>query len=331
MWPLTASVPKGLLPLAGLPFVEYQLRHLAAVGVTEVVLAVGRHGLPAWEAYAAGSPLGLSVRVAVEDVPLDTAGPVREILETLDERFFVLNGDVVVEADLAAVAAGSRPGTLGLIEVDDTSAYGVVVLAADGRVERFVEKPPRETAPARTVNAGMYVLTRSCLARYPTGPLSFERVVFPDLVAAGDLGGVVLSGHWLDIGTPELYLDAHAAVFHGASGVHRPEHAHVAAGADVAGDLGGAWAWVAPGARVAAGARVEEAVVMAGATVASGAVVRRAVIGPDAIIDRDAIVTGVSLVGSGAVVGAGCEIDHGMRIAPGGRLDAGSVTFRPPK
>ena len=116
-----------------------------------------------------GRPVGLSVRLAVEDDPLDTAGPVREILDPLDDRFLVLNGDVVVEADLAAARRrdrGREPSAL--VEVDDTSAYGVVVLADDGRgASASSRSRRRETAPARTVNAGMYVLARSGLAGYP--------------------------------------------------------------------------------------------------------------------------------------------------------------------
>ncbi len=330
MWPLTATTPKGLLPLAGIPFIEYQLRQLAAVGVGEVVLAVGRHGLADWEAYVETHPLGLTVRLAVEDAPLDTAGPVREVLDTLDERFFVLNGDVVVETDLAAVAARGNASTLGLVEVADTSAYGVVVLDAGGQVVRFVEKPPPESAPARTVNAGMYVLSRDDLANYPRGPLSFERVVFPDLVAAGRLSGVVLAGHWIDIGTPELYLAAHGLIHGGASALYRPPVPHVADGAEVAGTLGGEWAWVGPGASIATGATVADAVVMSGARIGPDAEVRGAVVGAGAVIGSGTRVTGSALVGSGAEIGAGCEIGHGMRVAPGASLEAGSITFRPP-
>ena len=330
MWPLTFDVPKGLLPLGGLPFVEYQLRQLATVGVEEVFLAVGRELLGAWERYAASPRAGLTVHLAIEDEPLDTAGPVRAILERLDERFLVLNGDVVVEADLHPLISSEAAASLGLIEVADTSAYGVVVTNAAGVVERFVEKPPLAEAPARTVNAGMYALTREALVGYPEGRLSFERVVFPDLAATGAARGVLLAGRWIDIGTPQLYLAAHAAVHRGESALHRPEP-HEAAGADIAGRQAGAWSWVGAGARVAEGAVIEEAVVMSGAVVATGAVVSGAIVGHDARIGAGSIVAGAAIIGPGAVLGDGCEADQGMRVAPGAVLTPGSVTFRPPK
>lgn len=329
MWPLTAEIPKGLLPLGGLPFVEYQIRQLAAIGVDEVVLAVGRQAAGAWEAYAATSPEGVAIRLVIEDEPLDTAGPVRAVLDTLDQRFFVLNGDVVLEADLATVSGGSGSlGNLGLVEVDDTSAYGVVVVDGNGLVQRFVEKPSRESAPARTVSAGVYVLSSEALAGYAPGKLSFERVVFPNLVARGGLGGVVLAGRWMDIGTPSLYLDTHEVVMTGGSRIHRPPAAHVTPAGTSA---GGKWAWVAADASIAPGAIVEESVVLAGAIVAEGAVVRRAVIGPRARIGSGAVVTGDSLVGPAAVIGERCELDRGIRVAPGTNLPAGAIAFRPPQ
>lgn len=325
MWPLTHDSPKALLPLAGVPFVEYQLRQLAGVGIEEVFLAVGRHLLDRWEEYVATARAGIDLRLTVEDAPLDTAGPVRAVLDSLEDRFLVLNGDVVVEAELGRVADASGPATLGLVEVDDTSAYGVVVTDEAGRVRRFVEKPPPAEAPARTVNAGMYALERSVLERYPMGPLSFERTVFPDLAAAGLLGAVVLDGRWIDIGTPDLYLAAHDAVHAGATALHRPERAHD----HPAGR--GAWSFVGGGARVAPTAVVEEAVILPGAVVEAGAVVRRAVVGSSAVVGEGAIVTGATMVGPDAVVGAGCELDRGVRISPGSLLAPGSVTFSPPK
>lgn len=331
MWPLTADGPKGLLPLAGVPFVEYQIRQLAAVGISDVFLAVGRDSARPWDRYASTPVAGVRLHLAVEDEPLDTAGPVRAILADLDQRFLVLNGDVVVEADLTPLTSSGASACIGLIEVADTSAYGVVVTDPAGVVQRFIEKPPTAEAPALTVNAGIYLLSRESLSAYPEGRLSFERVVFPDLARSGVLRGARLSGRWIDIGTPALYLAAHGELLRGGSTLHRPATPHHAEGADVAGRLAGAWSWIGPGARIATGAVVEESVIMAGAEVGEGATVRNAVVGMKAHIGPGSSVSGAAVVGSGAVVGAGCEIDLGMRVAPGAVLAPGSVTFRPPK
>ena len=321
VWPLTHSTPKGLLPVAGVPFIELQFRLLAEVGVEEVILAVGTTHEAAWRSYAAQvtSP---HVHVSVEQTPLDTAGPVGAVRDRLDERFLVLNGDVVLEGELTEFVARApeAPAVLALVRVEDTSAYGVVVTRPDGMVDRFVEKPPRGTAPADTVNAGMYLLRREVIERYPQGRLSFERVVFPNLVDSHELGAVTIAGEWLDIGTPELLLATHDAVAANRSRlVAFPEPVPTP------------WVSVESGAVVEQGAVVEESVVLAGATIRAGATVRRAVIGQGAVIEPGAIVTGESVVGENAVIGTGCEIDRGARIAPDAKLGPGSVTFSPPQ
>jgi mannose-1-phosphate guanylyltransferase len=318
---LTHTTPKGLLPVAGVPFIELQFRLLAEVGVEEVILAIGTTHEAAWRDYAV-TVTSPHVDVSVEQTPLDTAGPVRAVLDRLDERFLVLNGDVVLEGELTEFVAQApdAPAVLALVRVEDTHAYGVVVTRADGMVDRFVEKPPRGTAPADTVNAGMYLLRRQVIERYPPGRLSFERVVFPNLVDSGELGAVTIHGEWLDIGTPELLLATHDAVAAGRS--------RLVAFPD---PVSGPWRSVQPGAVVERGAVVEESVVLEGATIRAGAMVRRAVIGRGAVIEPGAIVTGGSVIGENAVIGTGCEIDRGARIAPDSKLAPGSVTFSPPE
>jgi mannose-1-phosphate guanylyltransferase len=335
MWPLTETMPKALLPVGGLPFVEFQLRQLDAAGVEQVFLAVGRDHEPAWERYVSEREGAPEVCLSFEDEPLDTAGPVVAVLDRIDDPFFVLNGDIILDTDLAAFASQASPdaiGTLALIELDDPSAYGVVVTGDDGRVGRFVEKPPAGAEPANTVNAGMYLLRRDALAGHEPGPLSFERTVFPSLAEHGLLGAGIVVGTWLDIGTPELYLSCNEAVFGGMTRVYRPRSRHVAVeGASVSGRTEGAWSWIGAGALVADGAVVAESVVLPGARIAAGARVHRAVVGWNAEIGEEAVVCGATLVGAGASVGAGCELDHVMRVAPGAVLPAGSVTFSPPR
>ncbi len=329
MWPLTATVPKGLIPVAGVPFLDLQIRQLAAADIDEVFLAVGRAQLEEWQQFAADRD---GVRLVVEDEPLDTAGPVLATLNDLGERFLVLNGDVVIEADLKSylgAADDDVKATLGLIEVEDTSAYGVVVLDTDGMVDRFIEKPTADQAPAQTVNAGIYVMTRAALADYGEGSLSFEQVVFPSLAAEGSLQGVVIEGRWLDIGTPELFLDCTGAVLGGATELHRPASSHLIEGT-CRGNTAGEWSWIAPGATVESGAVVEESVILPGATVGANSVIRRGIVGWDAAIGNDSVVTGATMIGAGASIGSNVELDRGIRIAPGSHLDSGAVTFSPP-
>ena len=201
-------------------------------------------------------------------------GRSRHCWASLDDRFLVLNGDVTLDASLSdfIAHAPSVGAALVLVPVADPSAYGVVVLDDDGFVERFVEKPAPGLAPANTVSAGVYLVERRALEGFEQGPLSFERRVFPDLAAHKELGGVVLDGLWLDIGTPALYLNTHEMLLSNGSRLYEADGRHgVGVGAVVDGECHGSWSWIGAGATVEHGASIKESVILPGARIESGA------------------------------------------------------------
>jgi len=299
--PLTESVPKPALTLVDRPFLAYMVEWLAEHGVTEVVLACGFMPDALREALGDGGSAGVRIRYVVEPEPRGTAGAIRFVAEELgaelDRRFLALNGDVLTDLDLSALLAahadrGAR-ATLGLHPVEDASAYGLVSTGANGAVLEFLEKTG-ERAPAE-INAGMYVLDRSVLDLIPAGEkVSIERDVFPRLVGDG-LHGLRLDGYWMDIGTPERYLQASWDILEGrvetrvaptAPGLWVGAGARVAEGAAI-----GPRAVVGPGCQVAAGARVSESVMLERCTVGGGAQVRG------------------SILAAGVEVAAGAEVD----------------------
>ncbi|HIL46453.1 MAG TPA: nucleotidyltransferase family protein, partial [Acidimicrobiia bacterium] len=161
--PLTLNTPKQMLPIVGKPMIEHVVEHLAAHGVTEVVLSLGFAPEAFQEAYPDGVCAGLPLHYAIEPEPLDTAGAVRfaALDAGIDDTFLVLNGDVLTGLDVSALVERhqgfSAQATLHLTPVDDPSRYGVVSTDADGRVLGFVEKPAPGTAPTNWINAGTYV------------------------------------------------------------------------------------------------------------------------------------------------------------------------------
>src|SRR5256885_15337609 len=210
--PLTHPVPKPVMPLAGRPFLSFMLDWLRKHGVDDVLLSCG------FLAHAVEDVLGeehegMRLRYVHEAMPLGTAGPVRLAADEglLAERLFILNGDVLTDMDLTAQLAFHREkkaaATLALIAVEDTASYGVVPTDENGAVEAFLEKSPGP-APTNRINAGAYVIEREVVERIPPGrAVSFEREVFPGLVGEG-LYGYLSEGYWIDIGTPERYLEA---------------------------------------------------------------------------------------------------------------------------
>ena len=292
--PLTDHLPKPMLPVGHVPIIERLVGNLARGGVTEVTLALGFKPEPFVEAFPEGRCDGVLLRYAVEPEPLDTAGAIRFAADAagIDDTFLVANGDVLTDLDVGQLVGFHRAhgaeATIHLIGVPDPSAFGVVALGADGRVERFVEKPPPGTEPSNLVNAGTYVLEPSVLARIPAGEkVSIERATFPQVVAAGGLFAMATDDYWLDAGRPELYLQANLDVLRGLRRHDRCVAVH-------------------PDAHLGDGVVVEESIVGAGAVVGDGTVLRRSVLLPGAVVEAHARVADSVVMGR---VGASAEVD----------------------
>jgi mannose-1-phosphate guanylyltransferase len=307
--PLTLGTPKQMLPVVDRPMIEWVVGHLGEHGVDEAILALGYRPDAFMAAYPDAECAGVRLRYAVEDSPLDTAGAIRFAASEagVDERFLVVNGDVLTDLDIGALVAfhdaAGGAGTIHLHPVDDPSRYGVVPIDADGRVVEFVEKPSRDQAPSRWINAGAYVLEPDVLNRIdPEGKVSIERVTFPALAAEGRLFGFQTETYWIDAGTPATYLRAQLDLVDGHRATTPPA---VAADASVADGAKVEHAVLMAGASVADGASVVDSAVLPGARVERGATVRDAVVGPDAVVGTDAVVDGGTVLGAGAVVEPG--------------------------
>ena len=308
--PLTLTTPKNLLPVGHVPMVERVIGHLAQHGVTEAVLSLGYKPDTFLEAYPDGTCAGVELHYAVEDEPLDTAGAIRFAAGEagIDERFVVVNGDVLTDLDVTRLIrfhdASGAEATIALHTVEDPSRYGVVVTDVAGQVEAFIEKPPADEAPSNAINAGTYVLEPSVLGRIPVGrKVSVERETFPGLVEDGSLYALDGNAYWLDAGTPETYLQANLDLLPADGSSVHPEafvadSAHVersviGAGASIGEDATLTEAVVLDGATIEAGARVHRSIVGAGATVRAGAeLLDLTVIGADVDIEPSARLTG---------------------------------------
>src|SRR3977135_1948968 len=191
--PLTSTVPKPVVPLVDRPFIAYMLEWLRGHGVDDVVMSCGFLASGVRNVLGDGSGLGINLRSAEEPRPLATGGAVKFAESLLDERFFMLNGDVLTDLDLSAQLAqhdetGAR-ATLALIGVEDPSAYGLVRLDEDRSVKEFLEKPSPDQIDTNLISAGAYVLERDVLELIPPDTnASVERDVFPELVGDGPYG-----------------------------------------------------------------------------------------------------------------------------------------------
>ncbi|HEV7482705.1 MAG TPA: NDP-sugar synthase [Solirubrobacterales bacterium] len=300
--PLTNDVPKPALTLVDRPFLAYMVEWLGAHGVTEVVLACGFLPDVLRETLGDGEHAGVRLTYVTEPDRRGTAGAIRfaadALGDDLDERFLALNGDILTDLDLTALMSAHRErgarATIALYPVEDSAAYGLVGVDGDGAVTEFVEKTG-EAVPGE-INAGAYLLERSVLDLIPPHrEVSIEREVFPLLVGDG-LGALRLDGYWMDIGTPERYLQASWDILEGRVETRVTPTAPgllVGAGAEVdPGARVGPRAVISPGGRVAAGAEVRDSVLLDGCVVGAGARVSGSVLAPGVTVEAGAEVDG---------------------------------------
>jgi mannose-1-phosphate guanylyltransferase len=351
--PLTTTHPKPVVPLVDRPFIGFMLDWLRGHGVTDVVMSCGHMADGVRRVLGDGSAFGVSLRFVEEPRPLGTGGALKFAEEVLEDRFLMLNGDVLTDLDLGAQlrqheATGAR-ATLALYPVEDPSAYGLVRLDGSSRVTEFVEKPSADQIDTNNISAGAYVLEKSVLELLEAGePASIERDVFPRLVGDG-LYGYVGGGYWMDIGTPERYLQGTFDILEGSvstevAGRMGESFVCVEDGVENAGRIVPS-AIVERGCRIGEGARiggrvvlerdvsigagttVESAVVLEGAVVGERCVLSRCIVGAGARIGDDCHVDGLSVLGEGVELGARNVVSNHARIFPGVTLPDAAIRF----
>jgi mannose-1-phosphate guanylyltransferase len=341
--PLTLTVPKPVIPVVDRPFIRYMIDWLSRHGVDDIVMACGFLAAGVRDVLGEGGGGGPRLRYVEEPDARGTAGAIKFAERFLDERFLALNGDVLTDLDLTALIelheTRDARATIALYPVDDPTGYGLVRRKDDGGITEFFEKPDSEETDVTEINAGAYVLERSVLDLIPEDrEVSIEREVFPALVGNG-LYGLRLPGYWMDIGTPERYLEASWDILErrvetevgervGDSGVLIEDGSRLAEDAEVAPP-----AFVEPRSSLADRARVgPRAVLGRGCEIGDRAAVEGSVlhrgcrIGTRARVEGAIVAAGVEVgdearVREGAVVGEGARIAPGAEVAEGARVE----------
>ena len=326
--PLTYGTPKPMVPIVNVPFLARTMVRLYEAGIRDVILPAGYMPQAIIDYFGDGSDLGLKIRYVIEDVPLGTAGALKNVEHLIDGAFFVLNGDVLTSLDLRAMMAFHEQkgglGALHLIRVDDPSSFGCVVNDAECRISAFVEKPPKGAEPTNEINAGTYLLEREVLDMIPAGRnVSIERETFPQILK-GDrpLYAYTTKDYWIDLGRPEHYLAAHRDILSGRMALN------VEPGITGTG-TNGVRCTIVPPVHIDPGATVAESAILgpdvvlgAGCSVGERAIIRDSVlwdnvrVGADAVIE-EAIVASRTIIGDGARIGRGSVIGHDVTLPAG--------------
>ncbi|MCX5749859.1 MAG: NDP-sugar synthase [Candidatus Saganbacteria bacterium] len=338
--PLTYNRPKPMVPVMNKPFIVHQIELLKKFGITEIILNLHYLSDNMALMLGDGADLGVKLFYSIEKNPLGTAGAVKNAEEYLDkDDIVVFNGDVLADFNIAEIIAFHKEKkakvTLTLTSVEDPTPFGLVLADESGRVTKFVEKPSWQMVTAKTINAGLYVMNPSVFKSVPKGrPYSFERELFPKLLDSGEkVYAVVSKDYWLDIGSPQKYMQAHRDILNGDIHV-------VIDGERVGGNI-----WIAHGsvidpsaklhgplmvgknANISSNARLnqfsvigENVRILEGAYVEDSVILRNSIIGKDVklkdcIIGENCIIEDFAEVGMGVVLADYSIVKKGSKLA----------------
>ncbi|MFZ4516183.1 MAG: sugar phosphate nucleotidyltransferase, partial [Acidimicrobiia bacterium] len=353
--PLTSNQPKPMLPMVNRPMMEHIVALLAKHGFDDIVVTVAFLPNQIRNYFGDGSDFGVRIRYASEDMPLGTAGSVRNAADELDEPFLVISGDVLTDVDLSALVAEHEAtnafATIGLVRAENPLEFGIVITRDDGSIERFLEKPTWGQVFSDTINTGIYVLSPGIFEFIPEGKsVDFSGDVFPKILERGlRMQGAVLEGYWEDVGTLDAYLRAHQDIldrrvavdiegFEVRPGVWLGEGAELAPEATVRGPV-----VLGNNARVEANVTLEpytvlgtDVVVKADTTlertvchdhayIGSGSHARASVVGRNTDLRSHVRLNEGVVIGDECFIGAGAVVNPGVKIYPFKTVESGAL------
>ena len=289
--PLTIRRPKPMVPIAGKPVMEHILNLLKRHGITEVVVTVQYLASSIEDYFGSGSQLGMRITYSREDVPLGTAGSVKNAEEQLTEPFLVISGDALTDYNLTDLIQYHNDkkslATLLLAHVPNPLEYGVIITNEDGHITQFLEKPSWGEVFSDTINTGIFMLDPKVLTYFEKDkPFDFSQELFPSMLKQGDpiYGYVTPSGYWCDVGNLSEYMRANADVLQGHVDIEIPAK-------DIGGNI-----WCEEGVEIDEGAQLYGPIYL----------------GHDCKVRSGAIIHGPSMIGSYTIVDERAQVDRSI-------------------
>jgi mannose-1-phosphate guanylyltransferase / phosphomannomutase len=321
--PLTSNTPKPMMPLANRPMMEHIVTLLKRHGFTDIVVTVAFQANAIRTYFGNGAEFDVRMVYATEEMPLGTAGSVRNAMDELHEPFLVISGDVLTDIDLSAICQFHQDkgalATIALKAMENPLEFGIVITREDGSIERFLEKPTWGQVFSDTINTGIYVLEPEIFDHIRADQsVDFSSEVFPALLEDGKpLYGYVAEGYWEDVGNLDAYVRVHQDVLDGRVLL------------DIPGFQVGEGVWLGEGSEIHPGAKVEgPAIIGDYCRVESGVHLREysvlgsnVRVGEDAFIHRavvhDNVYLGPGVRLRGCVVGRSSDLRRGARCEEG--------------
>lgn len=330
--PLTYTLPKPMLPIAGRPALAHIAEALAAAGCEEIIITTN-YLSELIEEKLASMDLPIPVICIKEDKPLGTAGCIKNLGDRLQDEFIVVQGDAVADMDYAAFIRSHRENdadvSISTMHVNDTREFGIVATDEHGRIERFQEKPRPEEAFSQTANAGFYIVKKKVFDDVELGvPYDFARQLFPKLLEEGArLFAWQMRGYWVDIGRVQNYLEGNIHKIRGkaeiAPDVTIPDDASLLLPYSIGeGVKLGSRVTIGPGTIIGKrcvigdGAHLSNCVIYDDVAIGAKARISDCVIAAHSTIGANVRVDSMAVIGEGCDIGAGAEISSHSRVGP---------------
>jgi mannose-1-phosphate guanylyltransferase/phosphomannomutase len=353
--PLTINRPKPMVSLVDRPVIQHIFELLKIHGITDVIITVQYLANAIQDYYGDGSAYGLTISYSLEEIPLGTAGSVKNAEHLLGEPFLVISGDALTDFNLTQIiahhTASGAMATITLTRVQNPLDYGVVITDDDGNVRQFLEKPSWGEVFSDTVNTGIYVLDPTVLGYIERGKITdWSKDVFPRMLNRGDkIQGFIASGYWTDVGTIEEYMRACGDYLMGKVNLPRMGHniggdiwvdgdAEIAPDAQLHGPI-----YLGHGAKIKGGviiqgpsvirdytiidtrANIDRSIIWRNSYIGERAELRGAIVLRQSNIRSRAVLFEGVVVGDGVQIGAGAVIQPNVKIWPSKEVDEGAT------
>lgn len=356
--PLTCLNPKPMLPLVNKPFMHNFISWIKSHGVKDIILSTGYLPKVFEDYFGDGSNFGVKLTYVTEEVPLGTCGAVKNVENYLgNECFMVFNGDVLSGINLTEMMRYHKDKksdiTIALTSVEDPTSYGLVPLYPDGRVEKFLEKPSWDEITTNLINAGTYIIERNLLDLVPPKEnYSFERGLFPNALEIGyRIYGHVSDAYWLDLGTPEKFLQAHKDILNGKvrfdfPGEEMYENIYIGKSSSSSREsllsgpiIIGENTVIEKGAvinpltvignncYISSGSNISGSIIFDGCKVGSGCIIKDSILSYNVEAAKKVMIGGISVIGDNSIIDEGNIFKNGIKININSNIKKGEISF----
>ncbi len=353
--PLTINRPKPMVSLVDRPVMQHSIELLKLHGITDIIITVQYLANVIQDYYGDGSAYGVNITYSLEEVPLGTAGSVKNAEHLLTEPFLVISGDALTDFNLSQIIeyhlSSGATATVTLTRVANPLDYGVIITDERGRIRQLLEKPSWGEVFSDTVNTGIYVFNPEIFSYIERGRVTdWSKDVFPRMLHRGDrLYGYIASGYWTDVGTIEEYMRACSDYLSGKVNLPRIGHnvggdvwidrdAEIAPDAQLHGPI-----YIGHGAKIKGGviingpsvirdytiidarAKIDRSIIWRNSYIGERAELRGAIVLRQCNIRSRAMIFEGAVIGDGVQIGAGAVVQPNVKIWPSKEVDEGAT------